>query len=86
MFGMTEDGKIGHFPSDLVITYLDPIGDLKEKAKKAKVSDFNISGPVDIDHTMHWCSDGKKWALKSSSEELDALQYGKNPTNAGHTC
>ena len=72
MFGMTEDGKIGHFPSDVVTNYLDPVGDLKEKvlSKKAKVSDFSISGPVDVDHAMHWGSDGKKWA----SESMD-LKY-----------
>jgi hypothetical protein len=77
MFGMTEDGKIGHFPSDLVTNYmyLDPVGDLKEKAlnKKAKMSDFSISGPVDVDHAMHWGSDRKKWASKSSSE--NELRY-----------
>ena len=68
---MTEDGKVGHFPSDLVTNYLDPVGDLKEKVfnKKAKVSDLSISGPVDVDHAMHWGSDGKKWASESSSEK-----------------
>lgn len=68
---MTDDGKVGHFPSDLVTTYLDPIGDLKEKVqhKKAKVTDFSISGPVDVDHAMHWGKDGKKWTSESLSEK-----------------
>ena len=68
---MTEDGKVGHFQSDHVTTYLDPVGDLKEKVlnKKAKVSDFTISGPVDVDHAMHWGSDGKKWVSESTSEK-----------------
>ena len=71
MYGMTEDGKVGLFQSDHVTTYLDPVGDLKEKVlnKKAKVSDFTISGPVDVDHAMHWCSDGKKWVSESTSEK-----------------
>ena len=75
MFGMTEDGKVGHFPSDVVTNYLDPVGDLKEKlsSKKAKVSDFSISGPVDVDHAMHWGSDGKKWA--SESTDLKYVTY-----------
>ena len=71
MFGMTDDGKIGHFLADHVTTYLDPVGDLKEKiiTKKVKASDMSISRPSDVDHAMHWGSDGKKWVSENSSEK-----------------
>lgn len=68
---MTEDGKVGQFQSDHVTTYINPVGDLKEKItqKKTKPSDFVISGPKDVDHTVHWGSDGKKWVSQNSSEK-----------------
>ena len=68
---MTEDGKVGHFQADHVTTYIDPVGELKDKVtnKKAKATDFSISGPMDVDHTMHWGNDGKKWVSENSSEK-----------------
>ena len=68
---MTEGGNIGHFQSDYVTTYIDPVGDLKEKltSKKAKAAGLAISGPMDIDHVVHWGSDGKKWVSENSSEK-----------------
>ena len=67
---MTEDGKVGQFQADHVTTYIDPVGDLKKIThKKAKASTFVISGPKDVDHTVHWGSDGKKWVSQNSSEK-----------------
>ena len=68
---MREDGKIGHFQSDHVTTYINPVGDLKEKisSKKAKASELSISAPTDVDHTVHWGRDGKKWVSENSSEQ-----------------
>ena len=68
---MTDDGNIGHFQSEYVTTYIDPVGDLKEKltSKKAKASDLSISGPTDIDHTVHVGSDGNKWVSENTSEK-----------------
>ena len=68
---MTEDGNIGHFQSEYVTTYLDPVGDLKEKLtnKKTKASGLSISGPTDIDHMVHVGSDGHKWVSENSTEK-----------------
>ena len=68
---LTVYGNIGHFQSEYVTTYIDPIGDLKEKltSKKAKASGLSISGPTDIDHAVHVGSDGNKWVSENTTEK-----------------